>query len=483
MNQFTVYDPLDSEDHKFGEIYCNYEGKLTFTCVFCPIKFKDAAEFSIHYIVHVKEVFEIKTETEVCVLEPNVEIDEPQFQSTEIKSEPSSDAINDDSKVITKLDFEKVQPENVLDRSIKSPRTSSKTNAKESDKKFDHPHRCNVCSQEFILKSALDRHTESHGIGLFPSRFECDICGSKVKLKKDLRTHMRRKHIEDKIPCTICGKVFCRKNYLSEHMKTHVKPENRPFKCEICRKGFVTAKDVEAHMKRHDPAVHLNHVKKESDKKFENPARCHICSQQFIVKKALDRHIESHGIGIIPLIYECDICNAKIKQKKDLRTHMQRLHSGHKATCGICGKQFARSNYLYAHIRIHENYRPHQCFVCGKTFVMAGDLTSHMRKHTKTEPTIPCTICWKMFERPGQLSEHMRLHTNERPFECKVCGSRFRTKGYFNIHKTTHWIGRNFSCELCGVTFKNPTGVRTHMFKVHGKNAATIRRQKKKNET
>ncbi|KAJ6641374.1 Zinc finger protein [Pseudolycoriella hygida] len=127
-------------------------------------------------------------------------------------------------------------------------------------------------------------------------------------------------------------------------------------------------------------------------------------------------------------------------------------------------------------------FRPHQCFVCGKTFVMNGDLTSHMRKHTKTEPTIPCTICWKMFERPGQLSEHMRLHTNERPFECKICGSRFRTKGYFNIHKTTHWIGRNFACELCGVTFKNPTGVRTHMFKVHGKNAATSRRQKKKDE-
>ena len=157
--------------------------------------------------------------------------------------------------------------------------------------------------------------------------------------------------------------------------------------------------------------------------------------------------------------------------------------------------------WLTADIKWISVVRPHQCFVCGKTFVMAGDLTSHMRKHTKTEPTIPCTICWKMFERPGQLSEHMRLHTNERwaghtianisvfiweffyrPFECKVCGSRFRTKGYFNIHKTTHWIGRNFACELCGVTFKNPTGVRTHMFKVHGKNAATTRRQRKRDD-
>lgn len=355
MDQFTIYDPLDSEDQKFGEIYCNYQGKLTFHCVFCPIKLKNASEFIIHYIVHLKEVFEIKKETETCVFEPNVEIDEPQFYSLEIKSEKSIDG--GDDKVIENLDLQKVQSKIVTERSVKPQRTSSKTSIKESDKKFGQPHRCNICSQEFILKSALDRHTESHGIGIFPSRFECDICGSKVKLKKDLRTHMRRKHIEDKIPCSVCGKVFCRKNYLSEHMKTHVKPENRPFKCEICNKLFVTAKDVEVHMKRHDTAVNLNQAKKESDKKFENPASCHICGQQFIVKKALDRHIESHGIGIIPLIYECDICNARIKQKKDLRTHMQRLHSGHKATCPICGKQFARSNYLYAHIRIHENYR------------------------------------------------------------------------------------------------------------------------------
>lgn len=358
MDQFTIYDPLDSEEHKFGEIYCNYQGKLTFHCVFCPIKLKDASEFIIHYIVHVKDVFQIKKETETCVFEPDVEIDETQFYASEIKSEQSDDGCDGSDKVIEKLDFEKVQAKSVIERrSPKPQRTSTKTSAKESDKKFNQPHRCNICSQEFILKSALDRHTESHGIGIFPSRFECDICGSKVKLKKDLRTHMRRKHIEVKIPCSVCGKVFCRKNYLSEHMKIHVKPENRPFKCEICNKGFVTARDVEVHIKRHDTAVNLNHIKKESDKKFENPASCHICGQQFIVKKALDRHIESHGIGIIPLIYECDICSAKIKQKKDLRTHMQRLHSGHKATCAICGKQFARSNYLYAHIRIHENYR------------------------------------------------------------------------------------------------------------------------------
>lgn len=359
MDQFTIYDPLDSEDsedHKFGEIYCNYQGKLTFHCVFCPIKLKDASEFIIHYIVHVKDVFEIKNETETCVFEPDVEIDESQFCSSEIKSEPSDNGAggNENGIVIETS----VPSKNAVERwSPQTPRTSSKASTKESDKKFGQPHRCNICSQEFILKSALDRHTESHGIGIFPSRFECDICGSKVKLKKDLRTHMRRKHIEVKIPCSVCGKVFCRKNYLSEHMKTHVKPENRPFKCEICTKSFVTAKDVEVHMRRHDTVVNLNQIKKESDKKFENPASCHICGQQFIVKKALDRHIESHGIGIIPLIYECDICNAKIKQKKDLRTHMQRLHSGHKATCAICGKQFARSNYLYAHIRIHENYR------------------------------------------------------------------------------------------------------------------------------
>lgn len=341
MNQLTLYDPLNSDDQKFGEIYCNYQGTLSFHCVFCPITLNDASEFIVHYVVHVKEVFEFKEEPSegACVLEPDVEIDEHQLHSSDIKSEVCNGGIDEVDVIDVAMDARAV----VERRSRTKHGSPSKSTAvKESDKKFQQPHRCDICSQEFILKSALDRHKESHGIGIFPSRFECDICGSKVRLKKDLRTHMRRKHIEVKIPCSVCGKVFCRKNYLSEHMKTHVKPEHRPYKCHICQKGFVTPKDVELHMKRHDPAVHLNPAKKESDKKFENPARCHICGQQFIVKKALDRHIESHGIGIIPLIYECDICHAKIKQKKDLRTHMQRLHSGQKATCPICGKQFVR---------------------------------------------------------------------------------------------------------------------------------------------
>lgn len=351
MDQYTTYDPLDSDDQKFGEIYCNYQGKLTFHCVFCPIKLKDVSEFIVHYIVHVKEVFEFKKEPEPCVtFQPDVEVDETQFYSSEFKSEQSIDIIDGSDSVVQENLNTEPEQSNSRNENCPTPtqRTISKLNIKESDKKFDQPHRCSICPQEFILKSALDRHRESHGIGLFPSRFECDICGSKVRLKKDLRTHMRRKHIEVKIPCSVCGKVFCRKNYLSEHMKTHVKPEHRPFKCEICSKGFVTPKDVEVHMKRHELYRRLSHVKKESDKKFDNPARCNICGQQFIVKKALDRHIESHGIGIIPLIYECDICNAKIKQKKDLRTHMQRLHSGNKATCAICGKQFVRSyRYVY----------------------------------------------------------------------------------------------------------------------------------------
>lgn len=288
MDQFTIYDPLDSEDHKFGEIYCNYQGKLTFHCVFCPIKLKDASEFIIHYIVHIKEVFEIKKEPETCIFEPDVEIDESHFHPSEVKSDHSEDGGDSDDKVIEKLESENFESKNVIEKYTKTQRTPSKTSCtKESDKKFGQPHRCNICSQEFILKSALDRHRDSHGIGVYPTRFECDICGSKVKLKKDLRTHMRRKHIEDKIPCSVCSKVFCRKNYLSEHMKIHVKPENRPFKCDICKKGFVTAKDVEMHMKRHGAAINLNHVKKESDKKFENPASCYICCQKFIVKKGM----------------------------------------------------------------------------------------------------------------------------------------------------------------------------------------------------
>lgn len=81
-----------------------------------------------------------------------------------------------------------------------------------SSKKFVEPQTCSVCGQKFIGISAYERHIHSHGTT--PSLYECDICGGKVKEKKNLRSHMLTLHSglpKVKVPCPICGKVFGRK--------------------------------------------------------------------------------------------------------------------------------------------------------------------------------------------------------------------------------------------------------------------------------
>lgn len=75
-----------------------------------------------------------------------------------------------------------------------------------SSKKFVEPQTCSVCGQRFIGISAYERHVQSHGTT--PSLYECDICGGKVKEKKNLRSHMLALHSglpKVKVPCTICG--------------------------------------------------------------------------------------------------------------------------------------------------------------------------------------------------------------------------------------------------------------------------------------
>lgn len=98
-----------------------------------------------------------------------------------------------------------------------------------SSKKFIEPQTCSICAQKFIGKTAFERHLQSHGTT--PSLYECDICGRKVKEKKNLMSHMTFRHSgmpKVKAPCTICGKVFNRK-YLNYIMHTHnaIKTLNR----------------------------------------------------------------------------------------------------------------------------------------------------------------------------------------------------------------------------------------------------------------
>lgn len=245
MELFVINDPLNyiepKDHHKFGEIYCNYEGILTFHCVLCSAQMKEAKEFTIHYMVHFKEVFVVKTEDEKCIFEPDIGIDEPESSTTEIETKK----IMDDRKTVNYSvdEFTDVPASSKLEECVEItnqvPETEimekKRKRKRERSKRYNRPvQQCNLCGKDFVSKVYLDRHIENHA--WFPSMHECDICGRKIKEKKDLMDHMRHMHHGIKFPCKLCGKEFSRSSYVHMHMRMH--NEIRPYQCAVCGNRF-----------------------------------------------------------------------------------------------------------------------------------------------------------------------------------------------------------------------------------------------------
>ncbi|KAG4080620.1 hypothetical protein HA402_006221 [Bradysia odoriphaga] len=436
----------NNKSYKFGEIYCTFDGLMTFHCNYCPSKVKDFVEFSIHYTVHLDEVFVIKKEDETFC-EPNVYLDD---RESDVK-------VNIEEVNISSFRFEDIkvpvpskrkrnarrelrsQSGRETKKSLVEQQTSTvtklvkvKSAAQKSSKNADRPKlTCTSCDQQFVNRTTMEKHLKCHEFGFLQSAYECDICERKIKSKKDLLDHMRKKHAERKYACELCGKMFKNPAYVVVHMRVHVVD---PTKSQL----------------------------------FDEPQPCHICGKEFVSKVNYARHIKSHAFGFLPPVYDCDICGDKINNKKDLSDHM-RLHAQPKYECKLCGKKFKRKSYMEIHYRIHNNVHPFICAVCGKTFVVAGALSWHMRRHDNTMPQFPCTLCGKIFTRPGVLADHLRIHSGQKPFgPCEICGIYFRTKKYLTEHRKSHLNeGIKFACDLCGAQFKNQAGVRRHQKLVH----------------
>ncbi|XP_022085829.1 uncharacterized protein LOC110976663 [Acanthaster planci] len=144
------------------------------------------------------------------------------------------------------------------------------------DKKRDHV--CGQCGQGFPCKSALLAHEHSHSTA---RTFQCDICGTRVKTKGNLKEHMICVHTDKRAyKCEICQKTFNRSHRLTLHMMMH--RDERPHKCHLCEKGFRTRTNLRVHIKWHQD---------------QRDFQCEQCGKTFLIPGNLDRHMKTHRNG------------------------------------------------------------------------------------------------------------------------------------------------------------------------------------------
>lgn len=140
--------------------------------------------------------------------------------------------------------------------------------------------------------------------------------------------------------CTVCFKMFAKKQYLTKHMYRH--RDVKPHECDVCGKKFAQKFEVVVHKIKHTG---------------EKP-------------------------------YSCDICNKQFRSKVNLNNHKMRHNGEFPFLCSVCRKGFSTQLQLERHVTLHTGMLPFACAVCSKGYSIRLNLVKHMAKaHNQVMPS------------------------------------------------------------------------------------------------
>ena len=108
---------------------------------------------------------------------------------------------------------------------------------------------------------------------------------------------------EKSFTCSLCSKMFGRRDSLKKHMKIH--SEDKPFLCMDCGKSFAHSQQLTVHA-----VCHSEH------KPF-------LCGKTFSKKDCLKDHCTSHSGS---RTFECPECGKALVRGEHLKYHLKSMH-------------------------------------------------------------------------------------------------------------------------------------------------------------
>ena len=225
--------------------------------------------------------------------------------------------------------------------------------------------------------------------------FRCRQCAALFSAKRDLRSHVRLRHVETcSWTCHTCGAAFPANDV--EPYKTHL------VRVHKLNKDFFGSDEPE-----------LNPLLKLRLAIPEDVHECSECGFAFAGKTNLNLHrLRRHISKRLTQNVACPVCG---ESAEDLTAHVRSEHGIEGVVCPHCGKILSKTCTLNRHIeQVHLNlqiHKPATCGQCGKVFSKKGHLDRHVRTiHLgMKEASEPCPYCGKVFSTKSSLEPHIEM--------------------------------------------------------------------------
>ncbi|KAL9700471.1 hypothetical protein quinque_003912 [Culex quinquefasciatus] len=222
--------------------------------------------------------------------------------------------------------------------------------------KMHKPYVCDICGTGLSSRSDLKDHMARHKND---QNFACTYCDRRFNLKQDLGTHIRRIHLSEKnFECKTCGLKFTSNYMLKTHSETH--NVDKSYACQTCGKKFKSSENLKSHRIIYCDQVKLRH-------------ECSHCDKRYPSRTKLIDHIES--VHRIKCRFPCDVCVQPFTNPEEMATHRLRHDNPKELECGRCLVAFLSAEDMAAHLCItyQDNY-----FCCGRDFRYHYAYNKHM---------------------------------------------------------------------------------------------------------
>ena len=310
-------------------------------------------------------------------------------------------------------------------------------------------YRCRKCPDKvFDLRATLRKHQVMHKPkdNIYPKKpidesgGFCNIC--QCNISKFLRDHMKicyKKHWGNvngnlSFPCTLCESKPKSLGSLAAHM--HLYHIGVKFDCDKCVRKFNHTYILEKHKRE----VHTR-IGKRGTYKNETPQQCHICQKWCTRKWVLKNHIKSHDESNF---IKCKTCCTILKSEEAHDLHVENQH-----ICTVCQTKICQKNQIKTHYNIHYEIIAIQCKLCKKAFNLKKELRKHEKEHENAGVKRPfiCLICWKSFHELRRAVE-CELNSHNETWSCTICHQAFKSPPELRSHTLTH-ISDLFVCKIC----------------------------------